>query len=120
MATHSITLIGAADLFGVHPRTIVRAVSGQHNTYWTEDINEDLFSIVDIADAYGLTVTEFGRIMDGRDKLLTPDEAAKELGIRPRTFRDRVKAGRYRKITSGGIVRYLRSKILEDKIAHQE
>lgn len=120
MASQNITLIGAARLFGVHPRTIVRAISGQHNTYWTEDIDEDLFAVADIARVYNLYDAELIRVIEGRDKLLTPDEAAKVLSIRPRTFRDRVKAGRYRKISNGGIVRYLRSKILEDKIATQE
>lgn len=117
MASNSITLAGAAGLFGVHPRTIVRAISGEHNTYWTEDINEQLFSISDVAAAYGLSDMELKRIIEGRDALLKPDEAAKVLNIRPRTFRDRVKAGAYRKVASGGIVRYLKSQILEDKIA---
>ena len=120
MASENITLIGAATIFKVHPRTIVRAVSGQHNTYWTEDINEYLYSLKDIADAYELSVAELKRVIEGREELLTPNEAAEVLNIRPRTFRDRVKEGRYRKVANGGIVRYLRSKITEDAIATQE
>lgn len=120
MANQSITLIGAANLFGVHPRTIVRAISGNHNTYWTEDIDENLYNKGEVADAYGLSVAELNRVIEGRDALLTPDEAAKLLNIKPRTFRDRVKAGRYRKVTNGGIVRYFRSKILEDLVANTQ
>lgn len=119
-SSSSITLIGAANIFGVHPRTIVRALSGEHNTYWTEDINEELYAVADIADAYGISTAVLKRCIEGRDSLLTPDEAAETLGIKPRTFRDRVKAGRYEKIAHGGIVRYLRSKIIEDAIASLE
>ena len=119
MATTTVTLIGAAKIFDVHPRTIVRAISGQHNTYWYEDINEDVFAVKDIAEAYGMSPAELGRCLEGRDKLIKPDEAAVLLGIQPRTFRDRVQAGKYRKVTNGGVVRYLRSKIIADKIARE-
>lgn len=117
MASKSITLEAAAKLFQVHPRTIVRALTGKHNTYWTEDIDEDLFSVTDIADAYAMNPKALLRVIDGRDELIKPDEAAVLLNIKPRTFRDRVKAGRYEKVANGGIVRYLRSKIVEDAIA---
>lgn len=120
MTVQNITLIGAAGVFGVHPRTIVRALSGEHNTYWYEDINEDLFSVADIAAAYGLTTAELSRCIERRDALMTPDEAAAELRIKPRTFRQRVKDGCYKKYSNGGIVRYLRSKIIEDKIGRAE
>lgn len=119
MATNKITLIGVADIFGVHPRTIVRALSGEHNTYWYEDSNEDLYAVEDIAEAYGMTHFELSRCIEGRDSLIKPDEAAKILGVQPRTFRDRVQAGKYKKVASGGVVRYLKSKILEAKIAQE-
>ena len=116
MTVQNITLIGAANVFGVHPRTIVRALSGEHNTYWYEDIDEELYSVHDIAEVYGLDDAELSRCIEGRDKLITPDEAAKLLSIKPRTFRERVRTGCYKKCANGGIVRYLRSKIIEDKI----
>jgi hypothetical protein len=119
MTAQQITLAGAASLFGVHPRTIVRALSGEHNTYWTEDINEDPVPLTKLAASYGVSVREMVQLIEGRDKLLKPDEAAEVLGIRPRTFRDRAKAGTYRKVSNGGIVRYLRSQIIEDKIARE-
>lgn len=120
MALQSITLIEAATVFRVHPRTILRAISKQHNTYWSEDINDDKMAIDDIADAYGMTSQALRAVIEGRDKLLTPTEAAEVLGIAPRTFRDRLIAGRYKKVGSGGITRYLRSKIIEDAIASME
>lgn len=120
MALQSIPLIRAAKVFKVHPRTILRAIAGQHNTYWSEDINNDKVSIYDIADAYGTTAQTLRAVIENRDELLTPAEAAKKLRIAPRTFRDRLIAGRYKKISSGGITRYLRSKIIEDIIASME
>lgn len=112
----TITLEAAAKVFRVHPRTIVRALTGEHNTYWSEDINHSTYSVSDIADVYGTSVEEINRVIEGRDAFLKPDEAAELLGIRPRTFRDR--KGRYRKVGNGGIVRYVRSKIIEDRIAN--
>ncbi len=117
MALQHVTLEAAAKVFRVHPRTILRALSGQHNTYWTEDSNHDRLSVEDIADVYGTTAQTIRAVVEKRDNLLRPDEAAKVLGIRPRTFRDRVQAGRYDRITNGGIVRYLHSKLVTDAIA---
>lgn len=119
MATNTVTLIGAAEIFDVHPRTIVRALSGEHNTYWYEDSNEDVYAVEDIASAYGMTAFELARCIEGRDSLVKPDEAAEILGVNPRTFRNRVQAGKYKKIANGGVVRYLKSKILEAKIAQE-
>ncbi len=118
MARQNITLAEAAKIFRVHPRTILRAISGEHNTYWSEDINSQVMAISDIADAYNMTPKVFVSIIESRDSLLTADEAAAVLGIQPRTFRDRLIAGRYKKIGKGGITRYLHSKIVSDLIAH--
>ena len=62
-------------------------------------------AISDIADAYNMTSRTFVAIIESRDSLLTADEAAAVLGIKPRTFRDRLISGRYKKIGKGGITR---------------
>ena len=87
MAQQNITLIAAAKVFDVHPRTIVRALSGEHNTYWFDDINENLYAVADIATAYGMSANELSRCIEGRDELIKPDEAAEMLGVQPRTLR---------------------------------
>lgn len=120
MALQYTTLEAAAKAIRVHPRTIVRALTGEHNTYWTEDINHNRYAIDDIAEAYDMNPNDLRRVLGGSDELITPDEAAKILGIRPRTFRDRLAAGRYKKVGHGGIARYLKSKIIEDFIATSE
>ncbi len=117
MAQNYVSLTEAARIFRVHPRTILRAIAHEHNTYWHEDVNNQMVSIPNIAKAYNTTVQTIRAVLENRDTFLLPDEAAKALGIRPRTFRDRRIAGRYTKIGQGGIARYLHSKIISDLIA---
>ena len=113
------TLNEVATIFNVHPRTILRAMSGEHNTFWSddEDWNDQRIPLEDVARAYNTKVKTLCAVLDGRDDLLDPGAAAFVLGIAPRTFRERLTAGRYRKIGSGGIARYLHSKIISDLIA---
>lgn len=116
MALQIVTLERVANVFRVHPRTILRALEGEHNTYWFEDINEDLYSIADIAEAYGMTTRALVAVIEGRDELLRADEAAKELGMAARTFRKHLNREgttmRWGRAKHGGITRYLQSKII--------
>lgn len=114
------TLKEVATFFDVHPRTILRAMSGEHNTFWSddEDWNDQRIPLEDVARAYSTKVKTLCAVLDGRDDFLKPAEAARVLGIAPRTFRERLTAGRYHKIGSGGIARYLHSKIISDLIAN--
>lgn len=111
-----ITLIGAAKLFQVHPRTITRLLCNSYRAYWSEKINENLYSVADIAEAYGMTQIELSRCIEGRDKLLKPKEAARILGISERNLRTRASNGRISKINRGRTTRYLQSKVNECKI----
>jgi hypothetical protein len=115
--TQQITLEAAAKVFRVHPRTVVRAMSGVHNTYWTEDINHDMHTLDRLAGAYeGITPDDIKRILEGRDELLKPNEAADLIGVQPRTFRTYVTDRKIRgRVKSGRIVRYLRSKVIDMK-----
>ncbi len=117
-----ITLEAASKTFRVHPRTIVRALANEHNTYWSEDINHDMYKVTDIAKAYDITPAILGRVLENRDALLTPEEAAEMLKIRPRTFRRHMEKGYYKnaRVKHGKIVRYIRSKIIEHSIANME
>ncbi len=114
------TLNEVATIFNVHPRTILRAMAGEHNTFWSddEDWNDQRIPLEEIARAYGTKVKTICAVLDRRDDLLNPAEAARVLGIAPRTFRERLTAGRYQKIGLGGIARYLHSKIISDLIAN--
>lgn len=123
MALQGITLEGAARVFGVHPRTILRAISKEHNTYWYEDSNEDMLSVADIAEAYGVREIALNAVFEGRDSLLRADEAAKILGMAARTFRKHLHnddGTNWGRVASGGITRYLRSRIMDIKISITE
>lgn len=104
----NIRLNDAAEVFKAHPRTLLRAITGTANPYWTEDHNPPIV-IEELAVAYGCNLGLLSRIFDGRDKLLTPAEAAKEVDVPDRTFRYRG----YPSIRNGGIVRYARSALLQ-------
>ena len=120
MALQNVKLERVAEVFSVHPRTILRALEGDHNTYWFEDINEDLYPIMDIALAYGMETYALVAVIEGRDKLLRADEAAKELSMAARTFRKHLNrsgvAEKWGRAKYGNITRYLQSKIISAAI----
>lgn len=113
MALQTVTLQEAADAFGVHPRTILRAIERKHNTYWYEDSNNDVIQIAYIAQAYGVKPFMLVPVFEGRDSLLRADEAAEVLGMAARTFRKQLDkhATKWGRISHGGITRYLQSRI---------
>ena len=108
MTKEMVPLNEVARVFAVHPRTILRAITGNINEYWTEGHNPEV-DLTKVAKAYGCTVFDLKAILEGRDSLLTPDQAAAELQVQPRTFRNH----KPRHLKSGGIVRYLRSVIVK-------
>ena len=113
MALQTVTLKEAAEAFGVHPRTILRAIKQAHNTYWTEDSDGDVMQIADIAKAYGVPTKALVAVFEGRDSLLRADEAADVIGMAARTFRKHLdaKAVKWGRVSYGGITRYLETRI---------
>ncbi len=124
MALQTVTLETAATAFGVHPRTILRAIDRAHNTYWYEDSNSDVLKIKDIADAYGVRTAALVAVFEGRDALLRADEAAEKLGVAARTFRKHLNrtgtAERWGRVSYGGITRYLETRISAAAISRTE
>lgn len=113
MALQTVTLEKAAMAFGVHPRTILRAITNEHNTYWYEDSNADVLSIEDIAMAYRISPKALVAVFEGRDSLLRADEAAEVLGMAARTFRKHLdtQATKWGRVCHGGVTRYLETRI---------
>ena len=131
MALQTVTLEKAAEVFGVHPRTILRAIKQDHNTYWTEDSDQDVIQIADIAKAYGMKSSTNAKgektsalvpVFEGRDRLLRADEAAEILGMAARTFRKHLnnRATKWGRVSCGGITRYLETRINTAAIAAME
>ena len=122
MALQTVTLKEAAEAFGVHPRTILRAIEQDHNTYWTEDSDSDVMQIADIAKAYGVSTKALVAVFEGRDALLRADEAADVIGMAARTFRKHLdaKATKWGRVSYGGITRYLETRINTAAIERME
>ena len=124
MALQTVTLGKAAIAFRVHPRTILRALKGVHNTYWYEDSDKEVMIIAEIAHAYGTTTAHLVAVIEGRDSLLRADEAAEVLGMAARTFRKHLKIKgvpeRLGRVGYGGITRYLETRINSAAIARME
>jgi hypothetical protein len=132
-----ITLEGAADLLRCHPRTILRAIQGQHNVYWVDDpaFNHQMIALDTLAEAYDTTADILRAVIEGRDRLLKPNEAAEVIGVVPRTFRAMMARGypyspdthhsnlsrrsRYGRVKNGRIVRYRFSKIYDVALARE-
>lgn len=115
MALQTVTLGKAALAFRVHPRTILRALKGEHNTYWYEDSDTELVNIAEIAHTYGTTTAHLVAVMEKRDSLLRADEASEVLGMAARTFRKWLNRKgvpeKWGRVGYGGITRYLESRI---------
>ena len=113
MALQTVTLEEAATAFSVHPRTILRAIKQDHNTYWTEDSDSDVMQIADIAKAYGIPTKALVAVFEGRDSLLRADQAAEVIGMAARTFRKHLnnQATKWGRVSYGGITRYLETRI---------
>lgn len=113
MALQTVTLGEAAEAFDVHPRTILRAISKSHNTYWTEDSNDDVLQIAEIAGAYGIRPAALVAVFEGRDSLMSADKAAQIMGMAARTFRKHLDDNtlKWGRLSCGGITRYLESRI---------
>ena len=124
MALQTVTLKQAADVFRVHPRTILRAIERSHNTYWYEDSDKEEMQVEDIANAYGMSTAQLVAVLEKRDRLLRADEASEILGMAARTFRKWiVRKGvpeKWGRVKYGGITRYLESRITTAAIEAME
>lgn len=111
--TNTVSLNDVAEAVAVHPRTILRIVTGDRNTYWSADHNPGL-DITKVAQALGCHDKTLARVLRGSDDFLKPDAAASELGVPGRTFR-------YREYTPtikvGRVVRFARSKLIDEHFA---
>lgn len=101
MTTHS-TLIEAARILKLHPRTILRAISRKPNPYWAPGYDEPVF-IRDLVRVFNARSTLLAAVFLDRKPLLTPTDGAKLLKLNYDTFRKRRYPAVIRK---GHIVRY--------------
>ena len=91
-----------ADALKVHPRTILRALAGEVNTYWAPGHNPNV-NIATLAEVLGMPAQTLKDAVNGDDYFMSPDEAAEHFNLPLRTFRYRQYPPQMRK---GTAVRY--------------
>jgi hypothetical protein len=74
----------------LHPRTILRAVSGEPHPYWVPSF-ETSIPVRRLARAFGCKLKALESVLKGDDEALTEGEAAARLSIAARTLRYRAK-----------------------------
>jgi hypothetical protein len=104
-----------AKIMDTHPRTILRAVTGEENPYWATGHNPDQ-NLDEFFEVYNIDPKDFARVVNKKDVFLKPKDAASFLNISPRTFRYRnfKAAARY-----NGVVRYSRKSLITEKIKRE-
>lgn len=78
-------LNAVASALECHPRTLLRITTGQPNPYWADGFNPEVDTDL-ICAATGGSPALLERIMDEEDSVLTVDEAAHILKLRPAEF----------------------------------
>ena len=108
-----LTLNEAAALLQLHPRTVLRYITNDFNTYWTEDYDPNV-KIETVASSFQCDPIYFTRTLNDRDAILTSKEAAAFLDLIPRTFRNH----KYTPIIrQGHVVRYSRVALANEHFA---
>lgn len=113
MAMTHADLDDIAHVLKVHPRTVLRALTGNPNEYWYDGHNPRL-EIYKVARAFKCKAVSIVQALEGREEFLKPEEAAAALDLLPRTFRYR---GYTPTIRVGRVVRYARSKLITENFA---
>lgn len=109
-----------AGVLKVHPRTVLRAIAGEVNTYWAPGYDPDV-ALADVALAYGVEISRLDDVIRDRDEFLTVGGATRQISkiegrdVPVRTFR-------YRKypalIRTPGVVRYSTRDIGDHHVQH--
>lgn len=105
-----------AETLKIHPRTVLRAISGAENPYWTEDHNPRI-TVKQVMESFGCSRRQFNNLLQGDDILLTPDQACELLKISKRTLRYRRARGELTPLVArGSVVYYSRQHLLEREL----
>lgn len=85
-----VTLEEFASLLRVHPRTVVRHLTGDLNPPWDRAFSSrELISLCDLAVAFDAPIYLLERVVDGKDQIMTTKELAKYLDLPIETLKSR-------------------------------
>ncbi len=80
-----MTLNAVSAALAVHPRTILRLVTGQPNPYWAEGYDPEV-DLAMVAAIVGSSTESIIACIESVDSALTVEEAAQVLRIKPAEF----------------------------------
>lgn len=108
----SITLVhldDIADALEIHPRTILRAITGNPTEYWTPAHNPRIH-LSEVSKTYQVPTKNLVALLKEEDSVMRPDVAADALGFTIRTMRNN--AERFPPLAVGaGFLRFSASEV---------
>lgn len=97
-----------ADVFDVHPRTILRALTGNPTEYWAPSHNPRL-PIKEVSTRFQIPLISLCTLLRGDEEVYTPTEAASLLDMSVRAFRNKRK---YKPLIVGaGFLRFAKADV---------
>lgn len=84
----NISLNKAAELLKAHPRTVLRALTGEENPYWAKDEDQEVDEDK-LCRALSIEKKVWNNVKSNRDAFLTRDEVMKAHEIGRTTFKRR-------------------------------
>lgn len=89
----SLTLVyldDIAEALEIHPRTILRAITGNPTEYWAPSHNPRIH-LSEVSKTYQIPTKNLVELVKEEDSVLRPDAAADALGFTVRTMRNNAK-----------------------------
>ena len=117
-----ISLTGIAGILKVHPRTVVRALGGEDSSYWA---HPDII-LAEVALAYGVLLEDLTGVIkdtsENRDALMRVKEVVEFVNDLdgPDVSIHTVRRQYPKFIWTSGVIRYLKSHVVEYYIEHSD
>jgi hypothetical protein len=103
-----------SEVLKVHPRTVLRHLSGQPNPYWVPGYDAT-FPIEEVAEAFEVRPKTLLKVLRNRDSFLTQKEAVEFTGLKRSAFQKRPYEA---EIKLSKIVRYLYSRLVDQHMRY--
>ncbi len=103
-----------AEALSLHPRTVLRYLTGTKNPYWVEGENPTI-PVNDVAEVFNIRPKTLIKVLRNRDSLLSQTEAVEFTGLNRSTFQNRDYDA---EIRMSKIVRYLYSRLVDQHMRY--
>ena len=100
-----------AEVIDVHPRTILRTITANPTEYWAPSHNPRIH-LTEVSKTFQTPTKSLVELLQGKDRVIRPAEAAELLGVSVRTIRN--KSDEYRPLIIGaGFLRFSYNEVQE-------